>query len=70
MTYAPPLELSQPFLSAMFSPIVFLSSACKVPNAKVLCLLIPLSKESAGLVPLGLEVLECLITPELEVLGA
>lgn len=33
-------------------PIVFLSFAYKVPNAKVLCLLIPLSKKSAG-VPLG-----------------
>lgn len=80
MTYAPPLQLSQSFLAVMFSPIVFLSSAYKVPNAKVLCLLIPLSKESAGvldysgaggagcLIPLKLEVLKCLVSIGLEVL--
>lgn len=80
MTYAPPLQLSQSFLAVMFSPIVFLSSAYKVPNAKVLCLLIPLSKESAGVVGPpgagGAGVLDysgaggagCLIPLELEVL--
>lgn len=44
------MELSQSFLSVMFPPSVFLSSAYRVPNAKVLCLLIPLSKERAGVV--------------------